>query len=1045
MKARLPHPPENPLLRDGRNLRPEEMTALIDAGRDALAGYAYEEASRCFLPALGGKYLNDEQRATLSCFAAESLEGQARYKEAIEVLAAYESSEQRAPLHPVVRQKLCLRLGSAYGYTAEREKGIAFARISLAMAEEREDITDMGHSQFVLGRICRAIGETKLAHEHLLQALKNYRLAGDKTSMAHAYEGLAAICVHEGNFREARDYHQLAFSLLDENGPPLLLGNIHMNSAVRILLEEQGQGKEGAESLRRAVHYFARAGNKRLLAAAYSNLGFNLLHLGETEAARESLQTAIRIAEEIGDFGAQGNARDTLGELEMICGHFAEAEQLLREGIANLRQLSHRWTASQVILTQGRCFLLRGDYARAAETFQRGLESTTLTEDARGAAAARLWLMETALDMGDAESAHALLEELRPAIEKLNNSSLIAHLRELSGRLAIEEGRAVAAVTALRQAVSIFEMISNRYRMAVAQFHLGRTYARLSEADKAREAFLQAEEIFRQVDAEPMLRRTAAALAELTGPPASLPKNEAVSPAIDFIRVSNAALITLSGAASTSELILHELCRITSQDLKVTPVIACDAEKDRELTPLAWTGCGEEEAVRLVSDFHQGQARGLEAIPFTAGARSGFVLYIGAAARAIWPPRQYLDPLLSIAAIGLEVCQLREKVKLIQAYDLSGNRESELPGMVYQSVRMRELVSEITRIRSSNVTVLVTGESGTGKEVIARAIHHLSDRRDGPFVAFNCTVAPRDIIDSQLFGHRRGAFTGASADNLGVIRGASNGTLFLDEIGDLALDVQPKLLRFLQEGEIQPIGENKPVKVNARVIAATNCDLETLVGEGRFREDLFYRLNVIRLHMPPLRERRDEIPALVTHLIERYATGENKTGITIMPQALDLMLIYDWPGNIRQLANETQRLIAMTPSGGVIGEDMLSPLIRRAAPENSGAKSSLVSMYSGAMSNQPKVFSLDSMIARPPVTSRENTLPVPVIETAPGMKMADAVEELEVRMLRDSIARNRNNLRAVARELGLSPRGLYLKIERYQIPVGRRETSFQRQ
>src|SRR5262249_21222238 len=154
------------------------------------------------------------------------------------------------------------------------------------------------------------------------------------------------------------------------------------------------------------------------------------------------------------------------------------------------------------------------------------------------------------------------------------------------------------------------------------------------------------------------------------------------------------------------------------------------------------------------------------------------------------------------------------------------------------------------------------------------------------------------------FGHRRGSFTGAGADYQGVIRSAASGTLFLDEVGDLALEVQPKLLRFLQEGEIQPLGESKPVRVDVRVIAATNCDIEKLVGEGRFREDLYYRLNVIRLHMPPLRERREEIPLLVEHLLRRYGEQAHKEEIEITPQALDQMIVYDWPGNVRQLANE---------------------------------------------------------------------------------------------------------------------------------------------
>ena len=168
---------------------------------------------------------------------------------------------------------------------------------------------------------------------------------------------------------------------------------------------------------------------------------------------------------------------------------------------------------------------------------------------------------------------------------------------------------------------------------------------------------------------------------------------------------------------------------------------------------------------------------------------------------------------------------------------------------------MTQLVEEVHKIRSSDVTVLVTGESGTGKELVARAIHAISSRRAKVFVPFNCTAVPKELSEGYLFGYRRGAFTGAVNDSQGVIRTAAGGTLFLDEVGDLPVDVQPKLLRFLQEGEIQPLGEQRPSKVDVRIIAATNTDLEEMVSQGRFREDLYYRLNVIRLRVPPLRER----------------------------------------------------------------------------------------------------------------------------------------------------------------------------------------------
>jgi DNA-binding NtrC family response regulator len=216
---------------------------------------------------------------------------------------------------------------------------------------------------------------------------------------------------------------------------------------------------------------------------------------------------------------------------------------------------------------------------------------------------------------------------------------------------------------------------------------------------------------------------------------------------------------------------------------------------------------------------------------------------------------------------------------------------------------MNRVVDQIQRLQGNDLTVLITGESGTGKELVARAIHAGSHRSSALFLAYNCTTTGRDLADSQLFGHRRGAFTGAVSDQPGVIRSAVGGTLFLDEIGDVPLDVQPKLLRFLEQSEIMPVGDSRPIKVDVRVVAATNADLEQRVAEGRFREDLYYRLSVIRIHVPPLRERREEIPHLASLFLREAAERLGKPDVTLGSEVLDLFTQYWWPGNVRQLKN----------------------------------------------------------------------------------------------------------------------------------------------
>jgi transcriptional regulator with GAF, ATPase, and Fis domain len=319
---------------------------------------------------------------------------------------------------------------------------------------------------------------------------------------------------------------------------------------------------------------------------------------------------------------------------------------------------------------------------------------------------------------------------------------------------------------------------------------------------------------------------------------------------------------------------------------------------------------------------------------------------------------------------------------------------------------MTRLVEEVHKIRSSDVTVLVTGESGTGKELVARAIHALSARRDKIFVPFNCTAVPKELSEGYLFGYRRGAFTGAVKDSEGVIRSAAGGTLFLDEIGDLPLDVQPKLLRFLQEGEIQPLGEQRPIKVDVRIIAATNTDLEEMVAQGRFREDLYYRLNVIRLRVPPLRERRSEIPTIVNYYVNHYGAKFGRRDVQITPQAVDLLMVADWPGNVRQLCNEIQRVVARAEDSAMITPEQLSPELRQMSAPVTPANVTSIGVGASA-----------------------GSLTVPL----DNLTLADAIAEVERRMIAEALRKHNGNISRAARELGLTRRGLYLKLDRHQM------------
>jgi DNA-binding NtrC family response regulator/tetratricopeptide (TPR) repeat protein len=364
-------------------------------------------------------------------------------------------------------------------------------------------------------------------------------------------------------------------------------------------------------------------------------------------------------------------------------------------------------------------------------------------------------------------------------------------------------------------------------------------------------------------------------------------------------------------------------------------------------------------------------------------------------------PKPDLESIATIHSVSLLLATLHE---LERAREEREERATlwpvdELPSGEDGAVtvgHMREVMTLAKRVANANVSVLITGESGTGKEVVARAIHAHSSRARKAFIPFNCTAVPRELLESQLFGHRRGAFTGADRDHPGVIRTARDGTLFLDEIGEMSLELQPKLLRFLESGEICPLGESTPFVVNVRIVAATNSNLEGLVKSGRFREDLFYRLNVIRLSIRPLRERRDEIPTLINLFLMRAAEEFRKSHIRMAEETMERLVLHAWPGNVRQLQNEIRRIVALADPGAVLRPDVLS--------------GDIVAATSGV-----------TFASAPAPNDRR--MPT-------GAKLNPTLSRIEREMIVEALREHHGKVDAVAKALGISRKGLYLKRQR---------------
>jgi DNA-binding NtrC family response regulator len=278
-----------------------------------------------------------------------------------------------------------------------------------------------------------------------------------------------------------------------------------------------------------------------------------------------------------------------------------------------------------------------------------------------------------------------------------------------------------------------------------------------------------------------------------------------------------------------------------------------------------------------------------------------------------------IEELKLIIEKAITAKDLEQEVKYLRS---EITRRYSFKSIIGKSREMQEVYAKIEQIADTRTTVLITGESGTGKELVARALHYNSTRKERPFIAINCAALPETLIESELFGHERGAFTDAQVRKVGQFELADNGTLFLDEVADLSLATQAKLLRVLQEKEFTRVGGTRTIRVDVRLIAATNKNLDQALKQGSLREDLYYRINVVPIHLPPLRERKEDLPLLVNHFLAKKAEEEGHSSKQMSPEAMTLMMNYDWPGNVRELQNIIEQMMTLCPNSMILSEDL---------------------------------------------------------------------------------------------------------------------------
>ncbi|HUE89037.1 MAG TPA: sigma 54-interacting transcriptional regulator [Vicinamibacterales bacterium] len=895
----------------------------------------------------------------------------------------------RDPIPPVLLSTLWRLHGRVAYSRGEQSRAIALHGRALKQAEIAHDSRAIGRARYELALCYTKVADTTIVREHIAEAAAALHAAGDRRHLALVHSLSGMMLAQSGRYDEANAALRLAERQAAALNADDVLAVVCVNQAnVALIRHRYDQALSLAE---RAAALQEGLGQGHGLAVALATLGQICVRIGNLQRAEAVLHRALEVRSAVQFHETTGAVNDTLAQMSMMRGDYERAGEYLQRAAdaygAYGRQTS-RWYEWSVRVISAR-LAIRREAPDAALAIADEIARSPAAPPAE-ALQGELIAIEALLAATRLDEAEHRLGQVESRLDPRSTPGAWGEFLRLRGELRSRQSRTTEAYHDIAQSSSVFELVGERYQAAVSQLALGRLAAHAGARSTADRHFHQAAEVFQSLGALRDLDEAHEALSAAQ----TVGTGEYVGSPAD---ADDALVRRLVDAAILPELLARELAAALLEAVTADVAVVFVELPDSDIRVIAHAGT-DLDAARIVGRLGvQGGAYGNGSLVVEAIGREpdGPRAVAVASARPLGPHlMRRVRMMAAVARQGFDLCGARDRPT--QPSDTTTERPLEplLPGFVCASAAMHKVVDQIQRLQGNDLTVLVTGESGTGKELIARAIHVGSPRSAAVFLPYNCTTTTRDLADSQLFGHRRGAFTGAVSDQPGLIRTAAGGTLFLDEVGDLPLDVQPKLLRFLEHGEIMPVGETRPLHVDVRVITATNADLEQRVAEGRFREDLYYRLSVIRIHVPPLRQRREEIPHLSTFFLREACDRLGKPDVQLSSDVLNLFSQYWWPGNVRQLRNEIQRAVAMAAPGGVVGADHLSPDLSDAQPP------------------QPSDHAPTKVALRG------------------GQTLASVVDDLERDLIRDTLARHRGNISETARSLGLTRRGLYLKLRR---------------
>ncbi len=916
------------------------------------------------------------------------------------------------------------KIGNVLEKRGKHEEALKSFQAGLHQLGETENPIEKAKLYDKIGWTLYRKGEYESAIEYCKRGLRIAERENAAGEIPQVYNILGVIHWNKGDFQTAKIYYQRSLELLERIGDTYGVAKLYNN--LGLLYKDEDNWKEALKCYQKSLDIKKRVGDIKGLAYAYSNLSIIYKDKGQWDRAENYYKSSLKILEKIGELSAVATLLNNLGLIHRRRGDWDKAMDYLKRSLKLNRELKNSQGIALCYENIGELYISQGNWGKALAYLRKGLTTfRSLGVKSEQATVYRLLgevYLRKAMAQKALESCNRSLEiskKLRNRLEEGNAHRVLGSLYGFIGENSKAKGSFANSIMILKKLGADYDLGRTFLDLGCWMHQKGIEGMNIGSVIKGPLQFLtEAKEIFKKLGAKKEMKRADEFIHKEEKRRLGLPEGEdrllalyRISQIINSIRDIDELLTNLMDLVNVELKAQRGLIFLLDEgtnrlDLRVARNVDRETVEDatkisrkvvREVLrggqPIISSDAANDSRFKDNKSVILNGIKSLLCVPLKIKEKVIGTIYVDSCISSnIFSAQdlKFLTSLANQAAIAIENARLHHRLRKECEYLREEVRTKyHYENIIGNSVKMQKVYETLEKVIRSSATVLIYGESGTGKELIARAIHYNGERRTKKFVAQNCSALPEQLLESELFGHVKGAFTGAVKDKKGLFEIADGGTFFLDEISEMSPNLQAKLLRVLEDGQIRKVGGVEARRVDVRIIAATNKDLGQQVKEEKFREDLYYRLNVVKIDLPPLRERKEDIPLLANHFLKKYSLQNSKEITGFTEEAMELLTLYHWPGNVRELENEVERAVVLTTNQSIISAEVLSQRLKKSL--------------------------------------KPTKIPFK------GESLKRMMDDVERRLLKEALEKNNWNRTKTAKALGLSRQALIKKLSKYSL------------